>query len=435
MKRIGKIFITAGAVIFAAVFTAILYVYLKFPPQAFHGKKPVPESQLPPDTVMTEEQVISDRNEMIQYVENIHPYFLLIADKSAYLVAKGNYVAATSCNMTVSQFCEKTSMYLCFFRDAHTRIYWNENQMIDAELDYRNNKLYFVGKPFFVTKIGGIPVSSVLSVVDRILPAENDMAKVCNYTEYSKYGHIIKAAGGFADNGDVQITFSDDSVEKYRMIPPRLSSTVPTTNSWYMDNDIFVVDFNTCNDNDELSAIVTELEQALARGTKKVIIDARGNEGGNSDACIKLLKALGMVPPEYGMFVRFSREAATQNGYTCDSGSFKKERDKTVIQNPSIQLVVLTDRHTFSSATMLAVYVRDGGLGTIIGEPSPNSPSCYGDVIFFHLDNSHLFGTISHKMFDRPDDRKMDENMLIPDITTNSGEALSVAEKFLSAKM
>ena len=92
---------------------------------------------------------------------------------------------------------------------------------------------------------------------------------------------------------------------------------------------------------------------------------------------------------------------------------------------------MLCDRETFSSATMLLVFVRDAGLGTIIGEPSANMPSAYGDIIYFTLDNSHVWGTISHKRFIRPDGEN-EERMLIPDIQTEPEDALEEALKYLN---
>ena len=71
--------------------------------------------------------------------------------------------------------------------------------------------------------------------------------------------------------------------------------------------------------------------------------------------------------------------------------------------NPDVDLVVLTDEGTFSSATMLAVFVRDGKLGTLIGRPSSNKPNHFGDILYVQLENTGAFCTVSHKQWQRPD--------------------------------
>ena len=128
--------------------------------------------------------------------------------------------------------------------------------------------------------------------------------------------------------------------------------------------------------------------------------------------------------------IRFSEEAAKQNGYLRKTGSIKMNGSDKEKNNPNIDLVVLCDKYTYSSANMLLVWVRDGGLGTIIGEPSSGVPSHYGDIIYFVLENSKLYGSVSHKMFTRPDESNQ-ERVLQPDIVTESEEALEVAMEYL----
>jgi len=79
----------------------------------------------------------------------------------------------------------------------------------------------------------------------------------------------------------------------------------------------------------------------------------------------------------------------------------------------------------------MCIYVRDGKLGTLIGEPSSNMPNAYGDILYFVLPNSHLYGTVSHKQFIRPDETN-NERMLVPEIQTTSEDAYDAAVKYLT---
>ena len=51
----------------------------------------------------------------------------------------------------------------------------------------------------------------------------------------------------------------------------------------------------------------------------------------------------------------------------------------------------------------LGVLVSDGNLGTLVGRSSRNSPSSYGDILYYQLENSKITGIVSHKKWTRPD--------------------------------
>jgi hypothetical protein len=79
---------------------------------------------------------------------------------------------------------------------------------------------------------------------------------------------------------------------------------------------------------------------------------------------------------------------------------------------------------------MMCAYVRDGELGTLIGEPCSNSPSHYGEPIYFSLENSHLYGSISHKAFTRPNG-DWEEKELVPDIEVIDNDSYQTAVDYL----
>lgn len=123
-----------------------------------------------------------------------------------------------------------------------------------------------------------------------------------------------------------------------------------------------------------------------------------------------------------------------ENGYEGyrDRGISKSYGDiYAAKQNEAVQLIVLSDRHTFSAATMLCTYVKDGKLGKIVGEPSFNQPNAYGDFINVTLEHSKIEMYVSHKQLIRPDDANTD-NMLIPDVEVYAEDAYEKAVEMLS---
>lgn len=212
---------------------------------------------------------------------------------------------------------------------------------------------------------------------------------------------------------------------------------IQSENRWFMDGDIFVVDLNECIVDGKTKEIARELETAVKHGCGKVIIDVRGNGGGTSYAVETLLEAMGMEYPTFGSLIRYSPEVKKvmeENGYEGyrDRGISKSYGDiYAAKQNEAVQLIVLSDRHTFSAATMLCTYVKDGKLGKIVGEPSFNQPNAYGDFINVTLEDSKIEMYVSYKQLIRPDDANTD-NMLIPDVEVYAEDAYEKAVEMLS---
>lgn len=155
---------------------------------------------------------------------------------------------------------------------------------------------------------------------------------------------------------------------------------------------------------------------SVADGAREVVIDYK--QMGDvfyidMNACV--------VEPETDAAVKALSDAVK-------AGTTKAKR------NPAIQLVVLTDAQTFSSATMMGVFVQDGKLGTVIGRASSNAPNSYGDVLSYTLPNSQFSGGVSYKQWQRPD-TTADQKTLVPDVETAlSEDTLETALSFLNGK-
>jgi len=279
-------------------------------------------------------------------------------------------------------------------------------------------------------------VEQILAAIDNLFPAENEMAVAKNYNNYFTSSNLLKIAGVDVAKDVFTVTLSDGSTRECTWLLPAEApapSGEPRGNKARWDGEVFVVEFVECVDDDNLKSIARELKEAVDNGCTKVIIDARGNGGGSSNACERLLNAMGMKAPTYGTLLRYSQAAKEQRGYLRSGGSFIMKPASDARQNENVHLVVLCDRYTYSSATMLCVYVRDGKLGTLIGEASSNMPNHYGDITFVTLTNSHLYASVSHKRFLRPSG-ETESRMVAPDIQTTSGDAYQAAMDFLAGQ-
>ncbi len=434
MKKKVLIILAAVLAVLVVAAAALLYSF----PVSFGGTGVKRPDALPGDTLLTREQVQADRQQLVEYVESVHPFFVDGSDQAPYQAAKEAYLSETESAMTVDAFMGATARYLTVFGDGHTKLSWQYGDEVAIYHSYREGQMYFADEngvtDLTITAVDDVPMEQIYATMDSLFPAENEMAVVKNYNNYFTSSNLLKMAGVDVEKDTFTVTLSDGSTRECAWyVPVDEEYSLPEENHWFMEDDIFVVRFVECVDDDNLKSIADALKKAVNNGCTKVIIDARGNGGGSSNACERLLNAMGMKAPSYGMLVRYSPEAKEQRGYLRSSGSITIKPSQNARQNEKVNLVVLCDRYTYSSATMLCVYVRDGGLGTLIGEASSNMPGMYGDITYVALENSHLFASVSHKRFLRPSG-ETEERMLVPDVETAAADAYQAALDFLNGK-
>lgn len=390
--------------------------------------------------------LVEDAQQLVDILEETHPAFALDAVPEGYEAAKAALLEqAAEPDCTLADFVWAAMAYTASMQDEHTRIdpFGGVPQpVLDVNWVADGAHLYLTDEAGNVTAtevtgVGGLSTAELFAAIDLYVASENKAGQDLNHTLWAASPSLLMQAGAaIADDYTLELMLQDAGNTSTRTVglvdAEAVQEPVITTQ---MIGDVFYADFNMCEDGPELQSAVAALRQAVASGTSKVIIDVRGNGGGNSDTCVQLLNAMGMEAPEYGAYVRYSPLAmgTYPDSYDKDAGGdLYAPVPETAKANPDVRLVVLTDEVTFSSATMMGVYVRDGGLGTLIGRPSSNAPNSYGDILMFSLNNNGLFCTVSHKQFLRPD-QSAQGNELTPDILTAVGEdALQTALSFLA---
>lgn len=422
--------------VFAVLLIAAISVIV--PWQLHHNQT----TEVSTDGTLTAAQVKADAGQLVSIIESTHPEFSLHDIPAGYPTAKKSFLAAASKKMSSDDFAWLASAYLASLRDGHTSIFQTQSsdtlqgsyRMTESGLFEVDNSGNITGEK--VTAIGGIPVNQIFNTISHYEAAENDAAVMMNNTMWSTYLPILERAGIDCDKHTISITEQNGTQisSQDAIFQSRSPYSVWQTND-IVDNrmigDVFYIGLHDCQTGTALDKTIDSIKQAADSGVTRVIIDVRNNPGGDSTACEKLLAAIGMQPPGYGMYVRKSPLAVAQRNVTVDWNANIKPDLSKAKANPQISLVVLTNEFTYSSATMLAVWAQDGKLGTVIGYPSANSPSCYGDVLSFQLKNGGIKGQVSFKRWLRPD-TNADQHMLHPDILVPiGGDALQTAINYL----
>jgi hypothetical protein len=405
-------------------------------------KKKAEESQLP-SAQEYEASYRGDALALIAVVEDTHPAFDLDDVDDGYEQAKQDFIDSITEDTTEDEFVLLIQRYLATLRDAHTmvhRVY--SSDFLDLNTLAVGDELILLDSDdnltdTRITHIGGVPIETVFETVQEYFVAENDAARESNNSIWSLNREMLELAGCDINDKSANISINQNgeiSVEEVEFRNVYLGGNTYTKEiSSEMIGDIYYIDMNICNDNAKLDMEAKALKKAVKDGVTKVIIDVRDNPGGNSSACVKLIEAMGMRAPRFGAYIKYSALAHKHYKEFPSKGTETyKPKKSTAKRNDKINLVVLTNGNTFSSATMMATFVKDGSLGTVIGTPSKNAPSSYGDILYYELPFSGIDVSISFKRFLRPD-TETDQRILMPDIVTEHNEdILETAINYLS---
>ncbi|MEN6340417.1 MAG: S41 family peptidase [Clostridiaceae bacterium] len=405
---------------------------------------PTPTPLAPSEIAVSAEDCALDAEELIATLERTHPLFLAEPYPEAYLSAREAFLASVPACQTQADFRLVVSLYLNSLNDGHTGVRRQSNAFAPS---YAQIRVAALGSDLFllddngqltsakVTAVGGIPVAELFALVDAYFPAENQTAKDANHSKRMLNCDLLALAGCALTEDTVTVAIDEGGQTREESVSfgeePLLRANYyseDTVASCETMGDVFYLDFNECDKGAALNAVCRQLKIALREGVSRVIIDARDNPGGNSDACEQILSAMGMGVPSYGVVRRNSPLANEQRGYGRKDGFVEYSRSLDgAKQNPDVSLIVLVNDGTFSSATMLAVWVQDGKLGQVVGYPSANAPTSFGDILTFTLPRTGIEVVMSHKQFQRPD-ASANQTTLAPDVLVPYGEdALPVA--------
>lgn len=410
---------------------------------------PTPTPLAPSEISVSAEDCALDAAELAATLERTHPLFLTEPYPEAYQSARDVFLASAPDCKTQADFRLAVSLYLNSLNDGHTGVRRQSNAFAPS---YAQIGVAALGSDLFllddnkqltsetVTAVGGVSVADIFSVVDAYFPAENQTAKDASHSKRMLNYDLLALAGCALAEDAVTVTIEDGGQTREESVSfgeePVLRTNYyseDTVASTEQMGDVFYLDFNVCDKGAALNAACRQLKAALRGGVSKVIVDARDNPGGNSNACEQILGVMGMRVPSYGALRRNSPLAAKQRGYGRKDGFVEYSRSLDgAKQNPNVSLIVLVNDGTFSSATMLAVWVQDGKLGRVVGYPSANAPTAFGDILNFTLPRTGVEVIISHKQFQRPD-ANANQTTLTPDVLVPYGEdALQTALALLS---
>jgi hypothetical protein len=280
-----------------------------------------------------------------------------------------------------------------------------------------------------VVKVGAHSETELLDALRRIVPAETDHWIRVQGPPRLRDLAILRGLG-IAEAAPVAVTVERGGQQHELAIPLGTAARAPRQAPlpwvrWTIEREhslgIFTLD--RCVVDDEYRRVLGEFFAAVHEaGVSRIAVDVRNNAGGNSAVVDEFLRYLD-VPAyfSYGGEVRQTADSLLQRkqlglpGYQRHPPARRENRRHERPPPFAGEVSILTSNRTFSSGNWFAVIFRDNELGEIVGEPTGNAPSSFGDVLSFTLPASQLSFTLSFKKWVRPDPERDPADCLVPD--------------------
>jgi len=237
--------------------------------------------------------------------------------------------------------------------------------------------------------INRVKIDEVVSALSEVISHENRAWIKKMVPQYLVFTAYLDGLGIVEMNEPARFTFADKNGDKLivEAVPFDPTSKVEFVKNyeyspqylknkgeyyWYEylnDEATLYFKYNLCmNKKDKPLSVVTEamLSSLEEKDVKKVIIDLRGNGGGNSGLLNSFIEGLH------------------RNGEINRKG----------------RIFVLVDRNTFSSAVINAIDLKNKTEAILVGEPTWGKPNHYGEVRYFNLPSTGLRVFYSTKYFE-----------------------------------
>jgi hypothetical protein len=343
--------------------------------------------------------------------------------------------------MTVNAFYFVVNSVICSLQDGHTSLWpggGSQNRRIDVPVVWLHDGFWVEEdrEPFRqgdrIVTLGDQSINAVYQQMRPIIPAENEHFRKYRMAAMIQGEELLNYLGVIADEAvEIGVERAGNGLTLSAPLqPPASHPPGRSSRPWVgyqidANLSLGIFHLDACHLNDEyLKTVKAFFTEVGEQNIRNIAVDVRRNGGGTSRVINEFFRYLKVDRYRfYSGDVRYSKELAPIAGYTRTSG-YGRGRPSW-IRNAKVkdakllfegELFVLTSTHTFSSGNWFAVIVKDNALGTILGEPTGNAPSSYGDSPSFQLPHTGLRFSVSHKRWVRPNPDNDPEDALYPDI-------------------
>ncbi len=404
--------------------------------------KPVPfepeEQVLRGSDILQPAEMMADFAHLIRTIEDVHPDPYRQLGESGWEREKEAIENLLSGPLSAAEYYFAMNRLVTSVGDAHTVLRfeevdkalpltfaWVEEGLVIADdwAEFRRGDR--------VVRIGDRTPQELLVRLDAIVSSENIYWVRDESLRHLRRRPVLQHLGLVQDDA-VLFTIERDSevfelASQFEVRLPgleeRSDALLARRHDWYIDyeSNLGIFSIVVCLDDEVFRRDVEDFFTAVKENDiENVVIDVRENVGGQSRVVESFLRHLPVDSyVTYGSTIRYSEQAAERVGMRRTRGPStfppSTRRIDSVDDPFTGNVFVLIGNRTFSAGNWIAVVFHDNKLGELIGEPTGNAPSSFGDMISFQLPNTKFVLGVSYKHFTRPDPSNDPQDSMYPD--------------------
>ncbi|MGI6571550.1 MAG: S41 family peptidase [Caldicoprobacterales bacterium] len=393
------------------------------------------------DTVLTGMQAAEDLKFIVDRLRERHPACISGLPEAVQIAYEQEYAELSeSTELTALSLWQSASRVLAYLGDAHTtvRAYYEDTKSLPLLFSWEGQRLICSGGEYdgyTVKKISGVSVDRLYQRFQDQYSYELDAWARHSFASRINRSDYLAFVGISAER-EVEISLERQNngrvINKAFTLEENTTTLPVETEPFYdysidKESGIGIFTLRQCiYDKTYKTALKNFFTSVLDGGVHSVILDLRGNSGGNSLVANEFIRYLPVESYEVGSSnVRF--------GPVIWKNQTRQLKNQQAEYMFSGDVYVLTGTDSFSAAMDFATLLSDNGLCTVVGEIPGNMPSSYGDILYFQTPNARLAFTVSYKYFIRPDATKSDLPLL-PDLQVPARDAMEETLRLIHKK-
>jgi hypothetical protein len=390
------------------------------------------------DTVLTGMQAAEDLEFIINRLQERHPACisgLPVEVQRAYEKEYAELSKATE--VTVLSLWQRASRVISRLDDAHTvvRVYYEDTKFLPLSFSWEEERLICSDGEYdgyTVNKIGGVSVTQLYEQFQEKFSYElDDWARHAFASRINRSDYLAFAGINVGQEVEILLELQNDgnTISKAFGLQENEIAVPAVTEPFYSYSvdkvsGVGIFTLRQCIfDKTYKTALKDFFISVRDAEVNSVIVDLRGNPGGNSLVANEFLRYLPVESYQVG-------SSSVRFGPVIRENRLRSQKNQKAECVFSGNVYVLTSTDSFSAAVDFATLLSDNGLCMVVGEIPGNMPSSYGDVLYFQTPNALLTFTVSYKYFIRPDASK--SNLpLLPDVQVPAHDAMEEALRLI----
>jgi len=410
---------------------------------------------------MSRQQTRAALDAITQHIRSAH-YGSLAGIPPTMAIALGALRRSAPMTMPEWKFASTVNSALATANDGHLALHLTADveahcQQLPLDLTWGGSGLLVrssatVPAGARVISIGGKSVLALQEMALATVPHENVYwARAEMARQLTRLDGML-AYGLAATDGTVTVSFQgpEGTTKSQRMAPAEPSAPSQEWISYklFPERSTALLRLSRLEMSEEAAGRLKEFFGGVIQNQiRKVVVDLRGNPGGDASLAIAILRYLGQTKYEsFSVDVRVSHELledqprfdpekigpaflalglkpppASASQYWIPGAIVLAAITQSLGAAPQEvaagrRLFLLVDGGTFSSAALFALLVRDNHLGMLVGEPVGTSTSFHGGEVDIRIPSLDYFLSVSTTRLDRPDRDAGLSPTILPDI-------------------